>query len=416
MAKYLHIIDRLINTPLAISATKLDIITNNVIIKLIAGEGIDDFSPTPSPDTASSVENNGKQIAIIPVSGSLVNKNGAGASGMTSYARVKALVKDEIAMGSTDIIFDISSPGGEVGGLFPLTDFIATLPSLGISTYGYTDSEACSAAYAILSSCQKVFATDLATVGSIGVVATLVDLTKQDSMEGVKYEIFRSKQDKAAYNPHEPITDKIKADVIQRITEADTKFNNSVLAYRNGKVTMETIVKLAGSTVRATEAVTIGLIDGVVTGIEEVIAEITTPISSKTTQTMLNNNGVNQMSEIVTLEAYVALQTELATLKDAQTLEVAKAVKAERNRCEKILESATTFKVKPESVNKAIAKGWALDMVADYFSDLAEAQDVATAIQTGASSLSSADANFKDSLGKEVNYLDALVNAGEANG
>jgi len=124
MAKYLHVLDRLINTPLAISSAKMEVLTSNVILKILSGESIDNSSPTPEEEPIAIED----RIAIITIAGSMANKNCVGSSGMTTYTSIKTQIKEAIAEGVTDIIFDISSPGGEVGGLFPLTDYIATLP------------------------------------------------------------------------------------------------------------------------------------------------------------------------------------------------------------------------------------------------------------------------------------------------
>ena len=98
------------------------------------------------------------------------------------------------------------------------------------------------------------------------------------------------------------------------------------------------------------------------------------------------------MSDEITVAKYVELQAELETLKKSQTLAVATAVKTETGRCSEILKSAGTFGINSETVMKAVSKGWSLDVVADYFSDLAAKDDSETAIKTGAGSTGSADA------------------------
>lgn len=392
---YPHILTRLINTPLLITADKLEILTSDVSLKLLSGDGIDRSTPTPDNTVKAAPE---ATIGIIPVYGSLVNKNGAGSSGMTSYQNTKSNVIEAINSGVKHLVFDVSSPGGEAAGAFPLADFINSLPEkYGVSTYGFTDSQAASGGYIILGATQKVFATDIADVGSIGAVMSLVDVTKMDAADGVKYTILRSKEDKASYNPHEVVSDKVIKDLQGKLQVLDNKFNTSMVKYRNGKLTMETIMNLAGKTVSATEGVTLGLVDNVVVGIEDVFSEILA--ISKPANKAINdsNNRSTTMSE-VTLEAFVALQAENASLKDANKLAIATAVKAETDRCSKILESAKTFGVKADTAIKAVSKGWSLDVVADYFSDVAEKSDEETAITTGASNIDSANAITKSSL------------------
>lgn len=392
---YPHILTRLINTPLLITSDKLEILTSKVSLQLLAGESIDRSVPTPANEAPTSEAAN---IAVIPVYGSLVNKNGAGASGMTSYQNTKAQALSAIQEGAKHLVFDVSSPGGEAAGAFPLADFINTLPEkYGVSTYGFTDSQAASGGYIILGATQKVFATDIADVGSIGAVMSLVDVTEMDKADGIKYTVLRSKSDKAGYNPHEVASDKVIAALQAKLQIIDTKFNESMVKYRNGNLTMETIMSLAGKTVPGTEALALGLVDSIVIGIEDVFSEIlSTPVKGSTTRNNFNNRSTT-MSE-VTLEKYVALQDELAALKESQTLAVASAVKTERNRCTKIMASATTFNVKAETVAKAIDKGWQLDMVAEYFSDLAEAKDAETVVMTGAKDVNSADTITKTAL------------------
>jgi len=107
-----------------------------------------------------------------------------------------------------------------------------------------------------------------------------------------------------------------------------------------------------------------------------------------------------QMSD-ATAEKLVALQSEVDALKESKTLDIAKAVQAERTRCEKILSSASTFNIKNEMAAKAITKGWSLDMVADMFTELAEKADVETAIKAGATNSGSADAAMVAELAKQ---------------
>ena len=419
---YSHILTRLINTPMLITAEKLDILTSSVSLKLLAGDSIDRSVSTPEniPPTSD------KQIAVIPVYGSLVNKNGAGSSGMTSYQNTKSMAMGAVSAGIKHIVFDVSSPGGEAAGAFPLADFINTLPEkYGVSTYGFTDSQAASGGYIILGATQKVFATDIADVGSIGAVMSLVDVTEMDKEDGIKYTVLRSKDSKAAYNPHEKLSDKVVADFQAKLQIIDTKFNESMVKYRNGELTMETITSLAGKTVTGVEGLSLGLVDSIVTGIEDVFSEIAAggmpkkmptdmPVNMPRSNVSNLNNRSTKMSE-VTLEKFVALQDELAAVKESSTLEVAKAVKAERNRGTKIMESASTFNVSSETVVKAVSKGWGLDMVADYFSDLAEAKDANSAIQTGAGEVTSADALQKAALAKasvEANTFDQEIGTG----
>lgn len=400
MSNYIHVLDRLVNTPLLITSEKLDIITSAVSLRLLADARLDSYEVTPQTTVREAPV---PQIAVIPVYGSLVNKNGAGASGMTSYQRIKSQINSAMSDGIKHIVFDVSSPGGEAAGAFPLSDYIQSLPSKGISTYGFTDSQAASGGYIILASCQHIFATDIADIGSIGAVMTLVDVTEADKQDGIKYTILRSKEDKAGYNPHEKLTDKVTKQLLSKLEILDAKFNNAMVAARNGKLSLETITDLAGQTVDATAGLPLGLVDHIVTGIEDVFtfALQSTQFHSEVLPTDVSakpNKEVKQMSDANLAEKLVALQTEVESLRASQTLEIAKAKQEERNRCVGVITSGATFNVSADMVTKAITKGWSLDMVADMFTELAEKADNETAIKTGAAPVASADATIAAEL------------------
>lgn len=393
---YIHVLDRLVNTPLLITSEKLDVITSAVSLRLLADARLDSYELTPQNAVREAPV---PAIAVIPVYGSLVNKNGAGASGMTSYQRIKSQINSAMSDGIKHIVFDVSSPGGEAAGAFPLADYISSLPSKGISTYGFTDSQAASGGYIIFAACQYTFATDIADIGSIGAVMSLVDVTEADKQDGIKYTILRSKEAKAAYNPHEKLTDKVTKQLVAKLETLDTKFNNTMVSFRNGKLTMETITDLAGQTVDATTGLSLGLVDNIVTGIEDVFdfALSSKPVTVTNSEVLptdvskTKTNEVTKMSDANIAEKLIALQSEVESLKASQTLEVAKAKQEERNRCVGVITSGATFNVSSEMVTKAITKGWSLDMVADMFTELAEKADVTTAVTVAASPVSSAD-------------------------
>lgn len=117
-------------------------------------------------------------IAIIPISGSLINRFGQSWGYVTGYnfirAQLNAALADEDVLG---IIFDVNSYGGECAGCFELADEIfasrASKPSLAV-----VDSNAYSAGYALASSASKMVVTPSGGAGSIGVVCMHVDMSK----------------------------------------------------------------------------------------------------------------------------------------------------------------------------------------------------------------------------------------------
>ena len=65
------------------------------------------------------------------------------------------------------IVMNINSPGGMMSGLF---EFCEVLRTCGKPVYAYVGNWACSAAYAIASSCARIYATPTSEVGSVGAI------------------------------------------------------------------------------------------------------------------------------------------------------------------------------------------------------------------------------------------------------
>jgi signal peptide peptidase SppA len=140
-------------------------------------------------------------------------------------------------------MLDIDSPGGEVSGLFDLCDFISQAKSEKPIT-AYANDNCLSAAYAIAASCSKVLVNRTSAVGSIGVIATHLDVSEADKKYGLKYTtIFRGAR-KNDLNPHEPLADEEFADLND---ELDRLYEMFVELVAKGR-------RLSIDAVKATEA------------------------------------------------------------------------------------------------------------------------------------------------------------------
>lgn len=376
---YPQIIDRLVNVPLLITEDKLDIITSQVSVHLISSNlAALDRSESSKINTEFEQRNS---FGVIKVENSLVAKNGGGSSGSTSYEWVRERTIGFKNDGIKTILFAVSSNGGEAAGCFPLCDLIYSLNKEGIRTIGFTDTYANSGGYAILSACSEVYATDLAAIGSVGAVMSLIDVTKMDANMGISYEILRSKEVKGGYSPHEPISPAIKRDLLDGLKLIDTKFDVSVLKYRKGKVSQETLTKLAGKSISAQEGLAIGLVDQIVTGIDEVFSLIE---DSSSNSVILNlEKGVNMSENTPSIESkYIAAQAELTQLKESLNTKITAAVSEERTRCSAILNAGKTYSMDLPMIGKAIEKGYSVEQVEDSFGYIKEAFDNKSSVKT----------------------------------
>jgi ClpP class serine protease len=375
---YPLLLARYFNTPQLLVESQLNVLTSEVFSKLLSNEEINRKYSTPDIE---EVETKVPDIAVIKIHGTLVNKNGAGASGITTYEGLYRSINEVIASGITNLLFDVSSGGGEADGNFPLTEFIASLPEkYGINTYGFTDSMAASGAYSILAATQKVFATDMAIVGSIGAVATIVDLTEADKQDGVKYIIRRSHDKKQEYNPHENISEEVLTSIDNQIKDWGRKFFDNVISHRP-IISEDTLNSLAGGTVRATVGKDIGLVDQIVSSIDEVFPLIL----GKDVDVNFQKGTITMATLEETLAQLVDTQAKLAALSASKEADIKLAVQEEQQRCLKILEAKKTFGISETAAVNAISKNFSVDMVTTMFTEIKASLDEVNHIDTSSS-------------------------------
>jgi signal peptide peptidase SppA len=187
-----------------------------------------------------------KNVALIEIDGTLVNKNGAVGPycGMTGYDGLRTQVSAALADRDIEgIALYIDSPGGEVAGCFDLADFIfqsrGEKPILAI-----VDGMACSAAYALAAACDRITASSVALVGSIGVIVAHADFSKALANEGVDVSLIFSGKHKADGNPFEPLPAGVRKTIQAELDQVWGQFLDQVARGRG----------LGAADVRALEA------------------------------------------------------------------------------------------------------------------------------------------------------------------
>lgn len=250
LARYEHLFARVFNTPLLITEEKLSVVAS----VLASHIGIDIEIPpaaaraAPSasrPTFAEAERRNG--TAVIPVTGTFVHRAfavGTPPSGMTSYADVQRAFDEALADPSVEkILLDVDSHGGEVNGVFDLSDHIFRARGQK-PIYAAVDESAFSAAYAIASAADKVIVPRAGGVGSIGVMALHLDQSKLNERLGVKVTPVYAGRRKNDLSPHEPLSAEARASLEARINEVYDLFAKTVSRNRG----------LTEQQVRSTEA------------------------------------------------------------------------------------------------------------------------------------------------------------------
>ncbi len=282
MSKFARVASRLFNAPLMLRPEKAEMLCAALvdrlgIAKLDAIDGTTlaasqlrqkasdwmDEEPQAPARRQYTVE---QRVARVPIDGTLVHKLGGVSpwSGLVGYDCLEKVIADAQANREVGaILLDIDSPGGEVAGCF---DFARKLRSMGARGGGkpivaFANEMACSAAYAIASSCDAVMTTETGITGSIGVYTLMVDMTKGLQKGGIEVKMIRAGERKARGGPYE----KADAETISKlqawVNETWTIFANHVSEGR--PISAEAVLALEGQWFTGSEALDLGLIDAV---------------------------------------------------------------------------------------------------------------------------------------------------------
>ncbi|MDM4014967.1 S49 family peptidase [Roseiconus lacunae] len=200
-------------------------------------------------------------VAVISVEGTLMKH--AMSMGMATST---VLIRKAIRQATDDpnvvaILLAMESPGGTAAGTMEVAQEIQrarkTKP-----VYGHATDLMASACYWIGSQCEKLFANEMALVGSIGTYHIVTDLSGRFAAEGIKVHVIRAGEFKGAGARGTEVTPSQVAHFSEVISRMNDHFVEGVATGRN--VTVDVARAWAdGRTYIAADAMAMGLIDGV---------------------------------------------------------------------------------------------------------------------------------------------------------
>lgn len=207
-------------------------------------------------------------VAVIPVDGVIAKRMNmlTKISGGVSTELVTQDVKKALADPSVKaIVLAIDSPGGSVDGTQELAQAIfngrGTKPII-----AYADGLMASAAYWIGSACDTVVMSgETAAIGSIGVVATHVDVSQAEKQRGVKTtEVVAGKYKRIA-SQYAPLSAAGLQTMQEQVDHVYSVFVNDVAKHRG--VTPDVVLKhmADGRIFLGSQAIEAGLVDGFAT-------------------------------------------------------------------------------------------------------------------------------------------------------
>ena len=287
MSKFSHLSSLVFNKPLMVTQDYAETIAVVLSDRLnLDVEGLQIKSDAKDQRVATT----NKGVAVIPIVGSMSHRSTGieAMSGMTSYTTLQKQFEaafNDPNVGS--ILMDIDSPGGSVAGAFDFRDYLMSKKGTK-PVYALARDAMCSAAYLIGSTADKVYATQTARVGSIGVVAMHTDASGKMEKEGLKPTFISAGKFKTAGNPYEKLEGEKLKYLQDSVDESYDMFINAVADARgiDKKVIRDTEARVYGGK----KAVEIGLADGIRT-YESVLAEMSAP--NFTTQGTRMENELN---------------------------------------------------------------------------------------------------------------------------
>jgi len=155
------------------------------------------------------------------------------------------------------VMFEINSPGGTPVAAADIMEQIKELELPNVSLIG---DIAASGGYMVASAADRLFASAMSDVGSIGVTMSYVEESKKNKEEGLTYVPLNSGKFKDIGSPNKPLSEDERAYLESELKIVHDEFIKIVATNRN--LTTEEVAKLAdGSSMVGARAVENKLID-----------------------------------------------------------------------------------------------------------------------------------------------------------
>ena len=170
----------------------------------------------------------------IPVSGILVSRSAHmnACEPMTSYEGLRTAVNQAVTDPAVEhIVLDIDSNGGSATGAFELADDIHAAARIKPIT-AIVNFSAFSGGYLIAAAASEVIVSRTSGVGSIGVIANHLDVSKRDEQQGVKVTSVFAGDHKNNLTPHEPLSDRSLQFLTEMVQNNYAQFVDAIANYR----------------------------------------------------------------------------------------------------------------------------------------------------------------------------------------
>ena len=213
------------------------------------------FSDAPC-DEASEIEG----VPVVTINGPLEHHAGWWCD---NYDAITQRVAKALEGPATGIVLRIDSPGGMVSGCMETARAIrAMADTAGKTITAYVDGQATSAAYALACVADSIVLPATGTVGSIGVISAMMDLTAANEAMGLRVAMVSSGARKTDGCPDVPLSADALAATQEVVDTLAGLLFEHVAAHRPA-LTVDAVKGLQAGLVIGARAVNLGLADAV---------------------------------------------------------------------------------------------------------------------------------------------------------
>lgn len=275
MKHYIRASGLLFNQPLLLAPDMLDLgvrwanqaMNLNIINLAPGGANLGFYDDDEAQDRANleaereraALEATGVQV--LPVHGFLVSRGAHinACETMTSYEGLRQQLRAAIANPLVErIVLDIDTPGGSAVGAFELAADIRAMSLIKPIT-GIVNFMAYSGGYLIGAACTELVVSQTSGVGSVGVIASHMERSKQLETAGVKVTTVYAGAHKNDLSPNEPLTDQSIRVLNDLVQESYQLFTGAVSVYRG--MSIEAVRATEAGLYRGQAAIAIGFAD-----------------------------------------------------------------------------------------------------------------------------------------------------------
>ena len=280
-----------------------------------------------------------REYGVLSVEGTLTCKTTGWEAlcGGGSYETLVADMKQYASDGLKTVYMIVDSGGGEAYRCISTSRELRKIADDNdMKLIGYVDGSACSAAYALLTSCHEAIANPDSHIGSVGAVSTLVNDTGALEKQGYKRHFITAGKSKVPFDEDGEFKSEFLEERQKSINNAYEKFVSLVNENRP-TLSLDAIYSTEAKVFIAEEALSLGLVDKLMEVSEfqdEYLYSSGMSTEDKRKEYSVGNlkttsQKENLMSEQVDLAEFDAMKAELAALKAEKLLAEANTKKEE---------------------------------------------------------------------------------------